>query len=78
MARGATTVGLGYLRLAAPLAVGVCRPAHAVSLLAASVEPNQLFQPLAVAAGLAMVFAIGLFLWSREAKHPSRVRPRGV
>ena len=66
MARGATTVGLGYLRLVAPLAVGVGRPAHAASPIVASVDTNQLFQPLALAAGLATLFTISFFVWNRE------------
>src|ERR1019366_7913728 len=57
---------LNYLRLAAPLAVGVCRPAHAASLFAASVETNQFFQPLALAAGLATLFGVCFFVWNRE------------
>ena len=66
MARGAATVGLGYVRLAAALAVGVCRPAHAVSLFAAPVAANQFYQPLALAAGLGMLFTISFFVWNRE------------
>ena len=66
MAGRATTVVLGYLRLAAPLAVGVWRPAHAASHFAASVDTNQIFQPVALAAGLAMLFGIGYLVWNRE------------
>ena len=66
MAGGATTVVLGDLRLAAPLALGALRPAHAASLFAASVETNQFFQPLALAAGLATLFGVCFFVWNRE------------
>jgi len=66
VAGGATTVGLSYLRLAAPLAFGAWRPAHAASLLAVSVASNQLLQRLGLAAGLATLFTVCFFLWNRE------------